>query len=145
MRINGLRYDKREAEPVASPTHHARLNRDRIVQVFAGVIYALEGHQDHGAGKPSLLGQHIESSGADVGYLIGAWSAAGPVIGYDSRQRLPGTALVMMRVMGLLLLYNTAVLMVLASFTRYSIPFLPLVFGMGPVGALLLWQGAAVA
>lgn len=57
-----------------------------------------------------------------------------------AKRRLQGPTLVMARVMGLLLLYNTGVLMVLAPFVRYSIPFLPLVFGLGSLGALQLWQ-----
>jgi 4-amino-4-deoxy-L-arabinose transferase-like glycosyltransferase len=55
-----------------------------------------------------------------------------------AKQRLQGPALVMARVVGLLLLYTTGVLMVLAPFVRYSIPFLPLVFGMAALGGLLL-------
>jgi 4-amino-4-deoxy-L-arabinose transferase-like glycosyltransferase len=55
-----------------------------------------------------------------------------------AKRQLPAPALLMARVIGLLLLYNTGVLMVLAPFVRYSIPFLPLVFGMAMLGGLLL-------
>jgi len=54
--------------------------------------------------------------------------------------RLAGPALVMARLIGMLLLYNTAVLMVLAPFVRYSIPFLPLIFGMAMLGLALAAQ-----
>lgn len=54
-----------------------------------------------------------------------------------ARRRLSGSALVMARLTGLLLFYNTAVLMVLAPFVRYSIPFLPLIFGMAVLGVAL--------
>lgn len=57
-----------------------------------------------------------------------------------TRRQLPGPALALARTVGLLLFYNTAVLMALAPFTRYSIPFLPLVFGMAMLGGWLLWQ-----
>lgn len=46
----------------------------------------------------------------------------------------------MARLIGMLLLYNTAVLMVLAPFVRYSIPFLPLIFGMAMLGLALAAQ-----
>ena len=58
----------------------------------------------------------------------------------SAKQRLHGAVLVAARSVSLLLFYNTAVLMVLAPFVRYSIPFLPLIFGMGALGALLAFQ-----
>ena len=55
----------------------------------------------------------------------------------QARRRLQGAALVMARLAALLLFYNTALLMLLAPFVRYSIPFLPLIFGMAALGAAL--------
>ena len=54
-----------------------------------------------------------------------------------AQRRLPDAAMVMARLAGLLLFYNTAVLMVLSPFVRYSIPFLPLIFGMAALGVML--------
>lgn len=47
-----------------------------------------------------------------------------------ARGWLSAEALFLARLASLLLFYNTAVLMVLAPFTRYSIPFLPIQYGM---------------
>lgn len=47
-----------------------------------------------------------------------------------ARGWLTAEALFLARLASLLLFYNTAVLMVLAPFTRYSIPFLPIQYGM---------------
>lgn len=48
----------------------------------------------------------------------------------QARGWLTQEALLLTRLMSLLLLYNTAVLMVLAPLVRYSIPFLPIQYGM---------------
>ena len=58
--------------------------------------------------------------------------------------------LLLARLSSLLLLYNTAVLMVLAPFARYSIPFLPIQYGMALIALYVsarwfrLWRGASV-
>lgn len=57
-----------------------------------------------------------------------------------AKRRLQDAPLVMARLAALLLFYNTALLMVLSPFVRYSIPFLPLVFGMAALGAALGMQ-----
>ena len=54
---------------------------------------------------------------------VGVWFNAG--LSYFSKRQI-----FMLRAASLLLLYNTALLMVGAPYTRYSIPFLPLIFGM---------------
>ncbi|HEY1772585.1 MAG TPA: glycosyltransferase family 39 protein [Gammaproteobacteria bacterium] len=46
--------------------------------------------------------------------------------------------LLLARSCGLLLLYNTAILMVMAPYVRYSIPFLPLEYGMAALAVYLL-------
>ncbi len=58
-----------------------------------------------------------------------------------ARAWLGSEALFLARLMSLLLSYNTAVLMVLAPFTRYSIPFLPFLYGMALVAVycVLCW------
>lgn len=52
--------------------------------------------------------------------------------------RLAPEPLFLARIMSLLLLYNTAVLMVLAPFTRYSIPFLPVLYAMAVMAPYLV-------
>lgn len=54
-----------------------------------------------------------------------------------ARDCLVREPLLLTRLMSLLLLYNTAVLMVLAPFVRYSIPFLPIQYGMALIALYL--------
>jgi 4-amino-4-deoxy-L-arabinose transferase-like glycosyltransferase len=49
--------------------------------------------------------------------------------------------LLLARLAASLLLYNTAVLMLLAPFARYSIPFLPLQYGMAALAVYIGWSG----
>jgi hypothetical protein len=60
-----------------------------------------------------------------------------------ARMLLEPGPLLLAQLMSLLLLYNTAVLMALAPFVRYSIPFLPIQFGMAVTGLLLLYRYAS--
>lgn len=53
---------------------------------------------------------------------------------YDSKR------IFLLRVLSVLLLYNTAILMIGAPFTRYSTPFLPYAYGMGVLAACILGQ-----
>jgi 4-amino-4-deoxy-L-arabinose transferase-like glycosyltransferase len=54
-----------------------------------------------------------------------------------ANRRLGETQKLVARITSLLLLYNTAVLMVLSPYVRYSIPFLPFEFGMALLAAYL--------
>lgn len=54
-----------------------------------------------------------------------------------ARTRFGDTGLQCARLISLVLLYNTAIIMIFAPFVRYSIPFLPLQYGMAVVAALL--------
>ena len=62
----------------------------------------------------------------------------------QARGWLATEPLFLARVMSLLLLYNTVVLMVLAPLVRYSIPFLPIVYGMALTAVYLAarWLGS---
>lgn len=64
-----------------------------------------------------------------------------------ARREYSSQALFVLRVIAILLLYNTLVLMVGAPFTRYSAPFLPLVFGMAlvTVELMLRWLRRATS
>ncbi|HEV2112119.1 MAG TPA: hypothetical protein VGT99_12250 [Gammaproteobacteria bacterium] len=55
-----------------------------------------------------------------------------------ARSWLAREPLFLARLMSLLLLYNTVVLMVLAPFVRYSIPFLPIQYGMAATALYLV-------
>lgn len=54
-----------------------------------------------------------------------------------ARELMGHEPLFLARLMSLLLLYNTGVLMVLAPFVRYSIPFLPILYGMALTAVFL--------
>lgn len=58
-----------------------------------------------------------------------------------ARQVLSAEALFLVRTLSLLLLYNTAVLMVLAPFARYSIPFLPVLYAMAATAVYVVARG----
>lgn len=55
-----------------------------------------------------------------------------------AKRHLNNTQLLLARMTGLLLFYNTGVLMVLAPYVRYSIPFLPFEFGMALLAAYVI-------
>ncbi|HET7649320.1 MAG TPA: phospholipid carrier-dependent glycosyltransferase [Gammaproteobacteria bacterium] len=96
----------------------------------------------YSTGAPLFLFTHALMYGLHWMLVILALIASLAVWTRYARRYLNGPQIVAARMVSLLLFYNTAVLMVLSPYVRYSIPFLPFEFGMAALAAYMLGNDA---
>jgi hypothetical protein len=79
-----LRHDEFDRDSVRATAHDSGEYVNRLL-AFPPGTGLLEGHLNHGARHPAVIGKQVHTTHADIGDIFGFGPTPSKVVGYDSR------------------------------------------------------------